>query len=54
VIAKAELENGKVKVPSVLLDVVSVTKANIDATVIADGFHKREAVYQGVPAQPAK
>ncbi len=48
IVAKAELDNGKVAVPSVLLDVVAVTKENIDDTVIADGFHPREAVYKGV------
>lgn len=48
IVAKAELENGKVAVPSVLLDVVPVTKENIDETVIADGFHPREAVYKGI------
>jgi D-xylose transport system substrate-binding protein len=51
IIAKAELDNGKVQVPSVLLDVISVTRENLDETVIADGFHKREAIYQG--AAPA-
>lgn len=47
VIAKAEIDNGKIKAPSVLLDVVAVTKENIRETVIADGFHKEAAVFQG-------
>jgi ABC-type xylose transport system substrate-binding protein len=29
------------------LDVIPVTKENIEATVVKDGFHKREAIYQG-------
>ncbi len=43
----AELDNGRVRVPSVFLDVIPVTRENIDATVVADGFHRREAIYQG-------
>ncbi len=45
VVAKGETPNGKKNVPSILHDVVTVTKQNIDATVIADGFQTREAVY---------
>ncbi len=40
-------ENGDSTTPSFLLDVVPVTKDNIDETVIKDGFHKREEVYFG-------
>jgi D-xylose transport system substrate-binding protein len=47
VVATASLDNGKVKVPTVQVEVVAVTKENIDATVIADGFHPREAIYKG-------
>ena len=46
VIARAEIDNGKAKVPSVLLDVVSVTKENMRETVVADGFHKADEIYQ--------
>jgi len=42
VVAKGEIENGKIPVPSVLLDVVSVTKENMMDTVVKDGFHKAE------------
>jgi len=45
VIAKDELDNGKRKVPTILLDVVTVTKDNVDATVVKDGFHTREEIY---------
>ena len=47
-IVKNETDNSRIQVPTILLDVVTVTKANIDQTVIADGFHSREDVYQGV------
>jgi D-xylose transport system substrate-binding protein len=33
-----EVENGKVKVPSVLLKPIAVTKGNVKSTVVADGF----------------
>lgn len=46
VVAKAGLDNGKVKVPAIFLDVISVTKDNLRETVIADGFHKEGAVFQ--------
>ncbi|HET7540012.1 MAG TPA: substrate-binding domain-containing protein [Polyangiaceae bacterium] len=45
VVAKAELDNGKRKVPTILLDVVTVTKENVDSTVVKDGFHTREEIY---------
>lgn len=47
VIARSETDNGFGKTPAVLLDVVQVTKANMDDTVIRDGFHKKEEIYQG-------
>ena len=45
--AKHRVNNGKIDVPSELLDVVLVTKDNLRETVVADGFHKAEAVFQG-------
>jgi D-xylose transport system substrate-binding protein len=45
VVAKAELDNGKRMVPTILLDVVTVTKENVDSTVVKDGFHTREEIY---------
>lgn len=41
----AGINNGKIDVPSVLLDPIAVDKNNIDDTIIADGFHSREDVY---------
>jgi D-xylose transport system substrate-binding protein len=41
--------NGKRDVPSILLEPVAVDKANLDSTVIADGFQKKEDVYRDAP-----
>lgn len=46
--ADKTVNNGKIDVPSVLLDPISVDKSNVDATVIADGFHAKEDVYKNV------
>lgn len=48
VIARDAIHNGRADVPSVLLDVISVTAANMEETVIKDGFHSKEAIYRGV------
>ena len=45
----AVVNNGQKDVPTYLLDVVAVTKANMMDTVIKDGFHSFEEVYQNVP-----
>lgn len=42
----AKLNNGKIDVPSILLPTVEVDKDNLDSTVIADGFQKKEDVYK--------
>jgi len=47
VVANQTVNNGKMDVPSALNDVVTVTSKNLEQTVIADGFHKREDVYRG-------
>lgn len=44
--ASQKVDNGKVAVPSILLKPVQVDKANLDATVVKDGFHKKEQVYK--------
>jgi len=49
VIAGAGIDNGSGQVPSIFHDVVTVTKDNIDQTVIADGFHPRDLVYKAAP-----
>jgi D-xylose transport system substrate-binding protein len=40
------IHNGKKDVVSLLLEPVQVDKNNLDATVIADGYHKKEDVYK--------
>ena len=47
IVARAEVDNGKIPVPSVLLDIVAVTKDNMRETVVKDGFRKEAEVYQG-------
>jgi D-xylose transport system substrate-binding protein len=46
IVAKEELSNGKTKVPSIYLPVYVVDKDTMEKTVIADGFHTREAIYK--------
>jgi D-xylose transport system substrate-binding protein len=43
------VHNGKIDVPSVLLDPVPVDKANLYDVVIKDGFHPLEEVFKNVP-----
>lgn len=50
VIVRDSMFNGLIDVPSVLLDVITVTRDNIRETVIADGFHSYEDVYRSIPA----
>ncbi|NBD23537.1 D-xylose ABC transporter substrate-binding protein [Paenibacillus glycinis] len=40
--------NKKIDVPAVLLEPIAVDRNNIDATIIADGFHSRADVYRNV------
>jgi D-xylose transport system substrate-binding protein len=49
--SSSKVNNGKIDVPSILLEPISVDKSNLDATVIKDGFHKREEVYKNAPTQ---
>lgn len=46
--ATATLDNGFKAVPSLLIPPVAVDAANLDSTVVADGFHTREAIMAGV------
>ena len=41
----ALIDNGFTKVPTVVTPVVSITKANIDGTLIAEKVFTREQVY---------
>ena len=40
------VNNGKKDVPSILIPPVQVDKTNLDSTVIADGYQKKEEVYK--------
>jgi D-xylose transport system substrate-binding protein len=42
----AKINNGRIDVPSILIEPISVDKSNMDETVIKDGFQKREDVYK--------
>ena len=48
--APARINNGKVDVPSILLEPVVVDKSNIDDTVVKDDYQKKEAIYQNATA----
>jgi D-xylose transport system substrate-binding protein len=43
------VDNGRKSVPALLLDAISVDRENLEATVIADRFHKREEVFRSAP-----
>lgn len=45
IVARDEIANGQVKVPAVLLTVVTVDKENLESTVIADGLLTHDAVF---------
>ena len=45
VVASASLDNGKVSVPTVQVDVIAVTKDNMRETGIKDGFHPEQEIY---------
>jgi len=49
-VARDELDNGKAKIPTILRDTIVVSRDNLLATVIKDGYHPYDAVYDGVPA----
>jgi len=40
------VNNGRIEVPSILIEPIPVDKNNIDATVVADGFQDREKIYK--------
>jgi D-xylose transport system substrate-binding protein len=48
IIARSALDNGKAQVPSMFVDVVSVTKDNMMESVVKDGFHPFDEIYKGV------
>jgi D-xylose transport system substrate-binding protein len=44
-----KVNNGRKDVPARLLDPIAVDKANLDVTVISDGYHTRAEVYKTAP-----
>ena len=44
--ANATIPSGTLNIPSVLLDPVAVSKTNIEATVVKDGYHRKEEIYK--------
>lgn len=40
------VNNGRIDVPSILIEPIPINKDNIESTVIADGFHKREDIFK--------
>jgi D-xylose transport system substrate-binding protein len=50
VIARDVVNNGKIDVPTILVNVVALTRDNMLLTVVHDGFHSYDDVYRGVPA----
>lgn len=44
--ADSTIDNGLKEIPYIMIDVIPVTKDNIDETVIKDGFHLKEDVYR--------
>ncbi len=51
VIASGAYNNGQTEVPTVLLDIVAVTKDNLRETVVKDGFHPEAAIFGDAKAQ---
>ncbi|HZI18978.1 MAG TPA: substrate-binding domain-containing protein [Pyrinomonadaceae bacterium] len=47
--APDRINNGKIDVPAILHEPITVDKANLAETVVRDGYHPLEAVYQDVP-----
>jgi len=45
------VNNGRIDVPSVLIEPIPVDRNNIDETVVKDGFQKRENIYKNGPPQ---
>ena len=47
--APDKINNGKIDVPAILQEPVSVDKSNMMQTVVKDGYHTMEDVYKNVP-----
>jgi D-xylose transport system substrate-binding protein len=40
-----KVNNGKIDVPAILIPPIAVDRSNLDATIIKDGYHKRDEIY---------
>jgi D-xylose transport system substrate-binding protein len=49
IIARSAVNNGKIDVPTLMIDVVVLTRDNMLQTVVRDGFHGYDEIYRGVP-----
>jgi D-xylose transport system substrate-binding protein len=47
--AKDRINNGKIDVPAILQEPQAVDKENLMSTVVKDGYHPMEKVYEKVP-----
>lgn len=45
--APERINNGKIDVPSILHEPIVVDRSNVDQTIIKDGYHRREDIYEG-------
>lgn len=52
VIAAGSYDNGQIQVPTVLLDILAVTKDTLRDTVVKDGFHAEAEVFRNTPPAP--
>jgi len=48
-VARDEIDNGFAKIPTILRDTIVVTSENLLDTVVKDGYHSYDDVYNGVP-----
>ena len=47
--ATRTVNNGRIDVPSILIEPIAVDKQNIDSTVVKDGFQARDKIYKDSP-----
>ena len=52
-VAKTSVNNGKVDVPSIMLDVIPVTKDNMLDVIVKDGVHTKSEIY-GAASAPGR
>ena len=48
VVANGSVDNGHAGIPAVLYNVVTVSKENLNDTVVKDGFLKADDIYRGL------